>query len=81
MFERYNTGKSTILKACANAFVKFVGICNANIFTRKESNTDEATNLRWILLNMFDRFELSNEIKSIISLDGNVIKSIYSSGD
>ena len=34
-----NTGKSTIVKACANAFGKFVGTFNAKNFALKESNT------------------------------------------
>ena len=43
-----NTGKSTVVKACANAFDKFVGTLNAKNFALKESNTDEAANLRWV---------------------------------
>jgi len=76
-----NTGKSTIVKACANAFGKFVGTFNAKNFALKDINTDEAANLRWILLNRYNRLDFSNEIKSTVSLDGNAIKIISSGGD
>ena len=76
-----NTGKSTIVKACTNAFGKFVGTFNAKNFALKDINTDEAANLRWILLNRYNRLDFSNEIKSTESLDGNAIKMISSGGD
>ena len=36
-----NTGKSSFVKACGNAFVKFVRTFNATNFALKESNTDK----------------------------------------
>ena len=47
----------------------------------RKNNTDEAANLRWVLLIRIEKLEFSYEIKATVSLDGNAIKSKASGGD
>lgn len=76
-----NGGKSTATKACEYALGDYVGNFNAENLAYRNSSTDEAAKLRWVMLLRFKRLIFSNEIKSTVELNGNDIKKISSGGD
>ena len=76
-----NNGKSTFAEACQLSFGDYVGNFNAETLSFRDSNTDEAANMRWVLLLQYKRIIFSNELKNKSDLDGNFIKKISSGGD
>lgn len=76
-----NCGKSVITKVIKAAFGRFVGTFNAENFARRGTTDDEAKSLRWMLLLAYNRIIFSNEMKTSITLDGNMIKKASSGGD
>ena len=45
-----NNGKSTFVEACQLSLGDYVGNFNAETLSFRDSNTDEAANMRWVLL-------------------------------
>ena len=76
-----NNGKSTFAEACQLSFGDYVGNFNAETLSFRDSNTDEAANMRWVLLQQYKWIIFSNELKNKSDLDGNFIKKISSGGD
>ena len=76
-----NNGKSTFVDACQLSFGDYVGTFNAETLAFRESKTDEAANMRWVLLLQYKRLIFSNELKNKSDLDGNFIKKLSSGGD
>ena len=69
-----NNGKSTFAEACQLSFGDYVGNFNAETLSFRDSNTDEAANMQWVLLLQYKRNIFSNELKNKSDLDGNFIK-------
>ena len=76
-----NNGKSTFVEACQLSFGDYVGNFNAETLSFRDIKTDEAANMRWVLLLQYKRLIFSNELKNKSDLDGNFIKKISSGGD
>jgi phage/plasmid-associated DNA primase len=76
-----NRGKSTITTACINSFGDYAGAFNAENLAYRNSSQDEAQIMRWALLLQHKRIIFSNEMKSTVELNGNMIKKISSGGD
>ena len=76
-----NRGKSTITTACTSALGDYVGSFNAENLAYRKSSQDEAQIMRWALLLRHKRVIFSNEMKSTVELNGNMIKKISSGGD
>jgi hypothetical protein len=75
-----NTGKSTITQAVEMSCGGFFGTFNAGCLAYKETNNDEAQQLRWLMLLQTKRIIISNEIKVNHKLDANAIKKMSSGG-
>lgn len=76
-----NTGKSTISKALIRSCGEYVDTFNANNLAYKQTSQDQGQQNRWIMLKKDKRIILSNEINSMVTLNGNGIKSLSSGGD
>ena len=76
-----NRGKSTITTACSLSLGDYVGSFNAENLAYRKTGQDEAQIMRWALLLHHKRIIFSNEMKSTVELDGNMIKKISSGGD
>ena len=76
-----NRGKSTITTACSLSLGDYVGSFNAENLAYRKTGQDEAQVMRWALLLHHKRIIFSNEMKSTVELDGNMIKKISSGGD
>lgn len=76
-----NSGKSTVTTGCKNAFGDYFGSFNGENLAYRKSSNDEAQNMRWALLLKNKRVIFSNEMKSTVELNGNMIKKISSGGD
>jgi hypothetical protein len=76
-----NTGKSTITKALLKACSDYVGTFDGNNFAYRNTSNDSASQNRWLMLLKNKRIIFSNEIKSTIPLNGNLIKMVSSGGD
>jgi phage/plasmid-associated DNA primase len=76
-----NTGKNTITMALKNCIGDYYGDFNAVNMCYNNSSNDEAQKLRWMLLLKSCRIIMSNEIKSVGAIDGNMIKKMASGGD
>jgi hypothetical protein len=76
-----NTGKSTISKALLSSCGGYVDTFNANNLAYKQTSQDQGQQNRWIMLKKDKRIILSNEINSMLTLNGNGIKSLSSGGD
>lgn len=74
-------GKSTITTALKLSCGDYFGSFNAENLAFRNTSTDEAAQMRWCLLLRFKRFIISNEMKSTLELNGNMIKKISSGGD
>ena len=76
-----NRGKSTVTTACLSSFGDYAGSFNAENLAYRNSNQDEAQIMRWALLLQHKRIIFSNEMKSTVELNGNMIKKISLGGD
>jgi phage/plasmid-associated DNA primase len=76
-----NTGKSTITKALLKTCNEYVGTFDGNNFAYRNTGNDSASQNRWLMLLKNKRIIFSNEIKSTIPLNGNLIKMVSSGGD
>jgi len=76
-----NTGKSTITKALIKSCGDYIGTFDGNNFAYRNTSSDSASQNRWLMLLKDKRLIFSNEIKSTISLNGNLIKVVSSGGD
>lgn len=76
-----NTGKSTITKAFLKSCSDYVGTFDGNNFAYRNTSNDSASQNRWLMLLKNKRIIFSNEIKSTIPLNGNLIKMVSSGGD
>ena len=76
-----NTGKSLITLILKDSFGSYVGGFNGeNLIFHKNKTTDEAANMRWVLLLKTKRIIFSSEIKMGCQIDGNVIKKLSNGG-
>ena len=76
-----NSGKSLLVKAICLACGDYANSFNAENLSHKNSSNDEAQLNRWALLLRYCRLLLSNELKSTVELNGNMIKKHSSGGD
>jgi len=76
-----NTGKSTVTKALIKTCGDYVGIFDGNNLAYRNTSADSASQNRWMMLLKDKRLIFSNEIKSTIPLNGNLIKVVSSGGD
>lgn len=76
-----NSGKSILTKAVMLSCGDYVDSFNAENLAYRNSSQDEAQAMRWALLLRWKRIIFSNEIKSTVELNGNMIKKIASGGD
>jgi len=76
-----NTGKSTVTKALLKTCGDYVGIFDGNNLAYRNTSADSASQNRWMMLLKDKRLIFSNEIKSTIPLNGNLIKVVSSGGD
>lgn len=74
-------GKSTLTTALKLSCGDYFGSFNAENLAFRNTSTDEAAQMRWCLLLRFKRIIISNEMKSTLELNGNMIKKISSGGD
>lgn len=74
-------GKSTITTALSLSCGDYFGSFNAENLAFRNTSTDEAAQMRWCMLLRFKRIIISNEMKSTLELNGNMIKKISSGGD
>lgn len=76
-----NCGKSILSTAIMQSCGDYAGSFNAENLAYRNSNNDEAQIMRWAMLLRFKRVIISNEMKSTVDLNGNMIKKISSGGD
>jgi len=76
-----NTGKSTITKALTKSCGDYIGSFDGNNFAYRNTGSDTASQNRWLMLLKDKRIVFSNEIKSTVPLNGNLIKMVSSGGD
>jgi hypothetical protein len=76
-----NSGKTVLASAVSLACGDYVGSFNAENLAYRNTSNDEAQIMRWAMLLRFKRIIFSNEIKSSVELNGNMIKKISSGGD
>jgi len=74
-------GKSTLTTALKLSCGDYFGSFNAENLAYRNTSNDEAQIMRWALLLRFKRIIISNEMKSTLELNGNMIKKISSGGD
>ena len=76
-----NTGKSVMGAIMKDCFGDYVGSFNGeNLIYHKNKTTDEAANMRWVLLHCNRRIIFSSEIKMGCQIDGNIIKKLSNGG-
>ena len=76
-----NCGKSILTTAIKNAFGKYFGAFNGEVFAYNKNSGDEASQMRWALALRFCRIIMSNEINNMVELNGNSLKKVSSGGD
>jgi len=76
-----NSGKSVLTTAVMLSCGDYVGSFNAENLAYRNSSNDEAQIMRWAMLLRFKRIIFSNEMKSTVELNGNMIKKVSSGGD
>lgn len=76
-----NTGKTVLTTALTNSLGDYFGSFNAENLAYSTSSCDEAQKLRFALLLRHKRIIVSNEMKSTVEINGNMIKKIASGGD
>jgi phage/plasmid-associated DNA primase len=74
-------GKSMLCKAIQLSCGDYIGSFNAESLAFRNSSNDEAQNMRWAMLLRYKRIIFSNEIKSTVDINGNMLKKISSGGD
>lgn len=74
-------GKSIATKAVTMSCGDYVGAFNAENLAYRNTSNDEAQIMRWMLLLRYKRLVFSNELKSTVELNGNMIKKCSSGGD
>ena len=76
-----NTGKTVLSNAISLSIGDYYGAFNAENLAYSTSSCDEAQKLRFALLLKDKRIIISNEMKSTVEINGNMIKKIASGGD
>ena len=76
-----NAGKTLISLFILAAFGDYAGSFNGENLAHKTSNLEEAQIMRFLLLHRYKRIIFSNEMKSSVELNGNMIKKCASGGD
>jgi hypothetical protein len=76
-----NSGKTILTSAVTLSCGDYVGGFNAENLAYRNSSNDEAQIMRWALLLRFKRLIFSNEMKSTVELNGNMMKKLASGGD
>jgi phage/plasmid-associated DNA primase len=74
-------GKTTITQACKFSLGEYFGSFNGENLAFSRSTADEGAQMRWVMLLKNKRIIFSNEMKSTVELNGNMIKKISSGGD
>lgn len=74
-------GKSILCDMLHNVGGDYVGNFNGEQLCMNNSSADEASKMRWVLLSATKRLMLSNEIKTGVNLNGQMIKKISSGCD
>lgn len=74
-------GKSIITLMLQSALGDYCGSFNAENLAFSKSSADEASIMRWAYLLRYKRIICSNEVKSSVLLNGNIIKKVSSGGD
>lgn len=76
-----NTGKSLLTLILKESFGSYVsGFNGENLIFHKNRTTDEAANMRWVLLIKTKRIIFSSEIKMGCPIDGNIVKKLSNGG-
>ena len=75
-----NTGKSMITSILKECIEGYFGDYNAVNLTYKKYSSDEASNLRWLMLLKNKRIICSNELKTGTDIDGNMLKKVSNGG-
>ena len=76
-----NSGKSLLTSTLKDSFGGYVsGYNGENLIYKKNSNTDEAANMRWVYLLRSKRIVFSSEIKMGCQIDGNILKKLSNGG-
>jgi phage/plasmid-associated DNA primase len=76
-----NSGKSILTKAVTLSCGDYVDSFNAENLAYRNSSQDEAQIMRWAMLLRWKRIIFSNEVKSTVELNGNMLKKVTSGGD
>jgi len=76
-----NAGKGVLTNAILKSFGDYAGSFNAESMAYRKTMNDEAQIMRAFMLLAFKRIIISNELKSTVELNGNMIKKIASGGD
>jgi len=76
-----NAGKGVLTNAILKSFGDYAGSFNAESMAYRKTMNDEAQIMRAFMLLAFKRIIISNEIKTTVELNGNMIKKIASGGD
>lgn len=76
-----DSGKSILTRICQNSMGGYCGSFNGECLAFSHSSADEAAQNRWVLQLRFKRLIFSNEMKSTVELNGNMMKKISSGGD
>ena len=76
-----NSGKGVLTTGLMLSCGDYVGSFNAENLVYRQSSNDEAQIMRWAMLLKSKRIIISNELKSTVDLNGNMIKKICSGGD
>ena len=76
-----NSGKGVLTTALMLSCGDYIGSFNAENLAYRQSSNDEAQIMRWSMLLRNKRIIISNELKSTVELNGNMIKKQASGGD
>jgi hypothetical protein len=69
-------GKSVLAKAITNACGEYIGTFNAENLAFNKGSSDEASQMRWMMLLKNCRIIFSNELKKDVELNANSIKKL-----
>jgi hypothetical protein len=76
-----NSGKSILTRAVMLSCGDYADSFNAENLAYRSTSQDEAQQMRWAMKLWWKRIIFSNEIKSTVEINGNMIKKIASGGD